>query len=126
MSFFTYFYQLRASFKKFLSSNKAVAPKQEKMKYAEEVNADFKYNLKLKCKRAAQEIKYIKNFTQWPIIEAKAKQKKETEKNSIVYLDVTRNKRASFGHKNHAESKTVEVIDKASLANKVVVIKKLP
>ena len=124
MSFFTYFYQLKVSFSNFLYSNKAVVPKQENIKYDQEVNDNSKSNLKIKCKRAAQEIQYIENFTQWPIIESKVKQ--ETEKNSLIYLDVARNKRATFKQENYTESKIVKAIDKASLANKIVVIKKLP
>ena len=111
-------------------SNKAVAPKQENMKCDQEVNDNLKYDLKLKCKRAAQEIQSIENFTQWPIIESKVKQEiekeTETEQNSLVYLDVVRNKRATFKQESYTESKIVKAIDKASLANKIVVIKKLP
>jgi len=123
MSFFSYFYQLKASFMKFLNSNKAVSPKQEKTKYTEEVNANFKYNLKKKCKRAALEIRYIENFTQWPTTEAKAKAKQRT---SLVYLDVTSNKRINFSQKDHMQSKVVKVIDKSTLTNNVIIIKKLP
>ncbi len=121
MSFFTYFYLLKASFRKFLYSNKMVAPKQEKTNYAQEDNANLKSNLKLKCKRAALEIRSIENFTQWPITEVKVKQI-----TSLVYLDVTRNKRKQSSQNNHTENKVVRVIDKASLTNNVVVIKKLP
>ncbi len=122
MSFFTYLYQLKASFTKFLSSNKAVATTQEQTKYAQEVNANFNSNLKLKCKKAAQEIQYIKSFTHWPIAEAKNK----TEKNAIVYLDISRNKLATITQKNPHKNKEIEAIDKTSLANKIVIIKKLP
>ena len=113
MSYFSYFYQLKASFNKFWYSNIAKAPKQEKTK--------LKSDVKLKCKRAALEVRNIENFTQWPITEAKAKQC-----TSLVYLDVTRKKRKQESQNNHIENKAVKVIDKSSLTSNVVVIKKLP
>ena len=124
MSFFTYFYQLKASLNKFFNSNKTITPKQEKTKYDQEMNANLKYNLKKKCRRAAQEIRYTENFTHWPITEAK--HNKEAIKHSLIYLDVTRKKRPAFTQKNYTESKVINVMDKGNLANKVVVIKKLP
>ncbi|AAZ24408.1 MULTISPECIES: hypothetical protein [Colwellia] len=122
MSFFAYFYQLKASLKKFLNSNKTITPKQEKTKYDQEINANLNYNLRQKCKRAAQEIRYTENFTHWPITEAKLK--KEAKKNSLIYLDVTRKKRMPYTQNDHSESKVIAVIDKGNQANKVVVIKK--
>lgn len=124
MSFFAYFYQLKASLNKFFNSNKTITLKQEKTKYDQEINATINYNLKQKCKRAAQEIRYTENFTHWPITEAK--HKKEAQKNSLIYLDVTRKKRTPYTQKGHADSKVIAVIDKGSQTNKVVVIKKLP
>jgi hypothetical protein len=121
MSFFSYFYQLKASFNKFWYSNKAKAPRQDQTKYVQELDANLKSDLKLKCKRAALEVRNIENFTQWPITEAKIKQS-----TSLVYLDVTRNKRKQDSHNNHVKNKMVKVIDKTILTNNVVVIKKLP
>ena len=121
MSFFSYFYQLKASFNKFWYSNIAKAPKQKKTKNTQEANTKLKSDVKLKCKRAALEVRNIENFTQWPITEAKAKQC-----TSLVYLDVTRKKRKQESQNNHIENKAVKVIDKSSLTSNVVVIKKLP
>lgn len=122
MSFFAYFYQLKASLNKFFNSTKTL--KQKNAKYDQELNANLNYNLKQKCKRAAQEIRYTENFTHWPITEAK--HKKETKLNSLIYLDVTRKKRTPYTKKKHVESKVITVMDKGNQANKVVVIKKLP
>jgi hypothetical protein len=121
MSFFSYFYQLKASFSKFWYSNKAKTSKQGKTKYAQELNTNLKSDVKLKCKRAALEVRNIENFTQWPITKIKVKQN-----TSLVYLDVTRKKRKQESQNNHIENKVVKVIDKTSLTNNVVVIKKLP
>jgi hypothetical protein len=121
MSFFAYLSQLKASFNKFLLSNNTKSPKKEDTKYAQESNAKIKSDLKLKCKRAALEIRSIENFTQWPITEIKIK-----PRNSLVYFDVTRSKQKQYLQNNHIENKVDKVIDKASLTNNVVVIKKLP
>ncbi len=121
MRFFSYFYQLKASFTKFWYLNKVKAPKQETTKNAQELNASLKADLELKCKRAALEIRNIEHFTHWPITEAKVKQS-----TSLVYLDVTRKNRKQPPHTVQAEHKVIKVIDKTCLTNNVVVIKKLP
>jgi hypothetical protein len=120
MSFFAYLYQLKISFRKFFYSNKAFIPTHEESKCAEEVNANFNHNLKLKCKKSALEIQYIQSFTHWPITEAK-----KTKRNAIVYLDSSRNKRATMMQENQLEIKKSEATDKANLANKLGLIKKL-
>jgi hypothetical protein len=122
MSFFAYIYQLKICFIKFFYTNKNFILKQDNTKYAQEVNANLKTNITLKCKKAAQEIQYIKNFTHWPITEAKNK----IDKNAIVYLDINRYKRAKNTPKNHEDNTIVGSIDKESLKNKMVVIKRIP
>lgn len=122
MSFFIYLYQLRASFRKFLNSKRAVAINQEKTTYALEVNADSKYNLRQQCKKAAMEIKYISSFTYWPTAKAKVK----TQKNSLVYLDISRSKLDSLEQRNKRGSHTVEVIKNPTFANKITTVKKIP
>ncbi len=120
MSFFSYLYQLKISFTKFFDANASVAPGLEKTKYAEEAIADTRYNLRIKCKRAAQEIQYLRGFSHWPI----AKAKKEIDGASLVYLDVSRTKRANVDYKNIDKDKVFSILDKSTLPNKI--IKKIP
>ncbi|WP_157829045.1 hypothetical protein [Colwellia sp. 75C3] len=120
MTFFAYIYQVKIIFKQYFHPNEAVIPTDEEIKCAEEVSANFNYNLKLKCKKAAQEIQYINSFTYWPITEAKSK----TKKNEIIYLDISRKKRATIILKNHDKNKVIETVDKGILDHKVVVIKR--
>lgn len=95
-------------------------PTDEETRCAEEVSANFNYNLKLKCKKAAQEIQYINSFTYWPITEAKSK----TEKNEIIYMDIRRTKQTTITQKNYDDNEISEAINKMALTNKVIVIKR--
>ena len=121
MSFLAYLSQLNASFKKFLYANRTKSPNRKKTKCDQELTANVQADLKLKCKRAALEIRSIENFTQWPITENKIK-----KISSLVYLDVSRNKQKQYIQNNQIEHNVDKVIIKAPLANNVVVIKKLP
>lgn len=120
MSFFAYLYQLRVNIKKYFHSNKTIPTKQEKSQCAQEVKDYLKNDLSLKCKKAAQEIQYIKNFSHWPMTEAK----KKLEKNAIVYLDVNRKKRTTVIPNNHEGIKVISSMNTTSVIDKVVVIKK--
>lgn len=117
MSFFTYVYQLKVNLKKYLYVNKSIYPKLEKSKHVEEVNAIFRDDLALKCKKAVKEVQYIKSFTHWPITETE----KTSEKSAIIYLDLSRKKRTTVTQEH--DSSVIETSDKASVANKVTVIK---
>ncbi|PKI16063.1 hypothetical protein [Colwellia sp. 12G3] len=120
MTFFAYIYQVKIIFKNYFNTNKAFMPTDEETRCAEEVSANFNYNLKLKCKKAAQEIQYINSFTYWPITEAKSK----TEKNEIIYMDIRRTKQTTITQKNYDDNEISEAINKMALTNKVIVIKR--
>jgi len=122
MSLLGYLYSLRASFRKFFNSKDAAAINDEKTKYEVEVCTQNKDSLNHKCKKAAQEIQYISSFTHWPIAKAKTK----TQKDSLVYLDVNRNKRASLEQRNKRARKVVQDTNKLPLANKISTVKKFP
>ncbi|KGJ87777.1 hypothetical protein [Colwellia psychrerythraea] len=119
MSFFAYLYQVKASFRRFFYSSTSVTPEQETTQYAQEVNDEIKHNLKIKCRRAAQEIQYLRCFSHWPIARAKIK----IEKNSLVYLDISRSKRSNFEHIDQHRDKVI-ALNKTVRPNKIV--KKIP
>lgn len=120
MSLITYFYQVKTSFINFFKSRTSVTPEHKGSKYPQEVSDEIKYNLKIKCKKAAQEIRYLRSFSHWPIARAKRK----IENSSLVYLDVSRTKRASIVAKNEAKDKVISVLDKISLSRNTQ--KKIP
>jgi len=122
MNFLAYFYQLRASLRKFFNSNKAIATSQTKTKYSLGVNEENKHDLRQKCKKAALEVHYIRSFTHWPIAKAKVK----TQHNSLVYLDVNRGKRASLEQRNKRVIHTADLEKKPTFTNKVTSVKKTP
>ncbi len=122
MSFLAYLHLLRASFRKFFNSKKAIATNQEKTKYSFEVSVESEKILRKKCIKAALEVQYISSFTHWPI----AKPKVKTEQNSLVYLDVNRSKRASLEQRNKRGSHSFGVNKKSTLTNKIVTVKKIP
>jgi len=113
-------YQLKINVRKFFYSNKPIKPEYDKTNYGQEASADNKYNLKLKCKMAAQEVKYIKHFSHWPI----AKVIKNAEESSLIYLNTSRNKRSIYDRQKHYNENDIKPVDKIILANKVVEIKK--
>jgi len=120
MSFFAFMYQLKINVRKFFYSNHFIEPEDNKTRYVQEANADSKYHLKLKCKMAAQEVKYIKHFSHWPVAKAILNE----EESSLIYLDICRNKRVIFDkQKRYYESKN-KLVEKVELANKVVEMKK--
>lgn len=116
MSFIAYLYQVKASIKKFFFSNAPVPPESGNSKYAQEANTEQQYNIKLKCKIAAREVKYLGKFKHWPI----ARAKQEIEKTSLVYLDVSRTKRTTLIHNNIDKDtdKVIRVFDKTALSHK--------
>ncbi len=120
MSFLAFMYQLKINVRKFFYSNKSIKPEYDKTKYGQEANTDNKCNLKLKCKMAAQEVKYIKHFSHWPI----AKAINNAEDNSLIYLNTSRNKRSIHDRQKNYNESHINPVDKVSLANKVVEIKK--
>jgi hypothetical protein len=122
MSFLAYLYLLRESFKKFFNSKKSVETKQVKTKYACEVNNENKEIIRQKCIKAALEIQYISSFTHWPI----AKPKRRTKKNSLVYLDVNRSKRAPLEQRNKRSTHSIGVTKRSTLVNKIISVKKIP
>ncbi len=122
MSFWAYLYQLKVSFIKFLNIKHAVTTHQKRTKYALEASAETEYCLSQKCKKAALEVKYVSSFTHWPI----AKPKEKTERNSLVYLDVNRGKRAPLEQINKRGSHTNLVTKKSNLPNKITTVKKFP
>ncbi len=122
MSFFAYIYQLKISLKRFFYSNKNFSPEQEQSQCAKEVNENCINNLELKCKKAALEIKYLQNFTYWPISEAKHKIKQ----NAIVYLDINHNKQKITKLLNNNKNKEALVNDKKSLSHEIRLAKKFP
>lgn len=122
MSILGYLYLLRASFRKFFNSKKAAAINDENTKYALEACTQNKNNLNHKCEKAAQEIQYISSFTHWPIAKAKVK----TQKDSLVYLDVNRSKRASLEQRNKRGRKVAQDTNKLPLANHISTVKKFP
>lgn len=110
------------SIQKFLYSNKTETLNPDKSKYSIEVGEDNKHNLQIKCKKAALEIQYIRNFSHWPIARAKVR----AQTNSLVYLDVRRSKRTPLKQKVHHNNKTIKLIDRSVYSNKRTVIKKSP
>jgi len=122
MSFWAYLYQLRVSFIKFLNIKHAVTTHQKRTKYALEASAETEYCLNQKCKKAALEVQYVSSFTHWPI----AKPKLKTHKNSLVYLDVNRSKRAPLEQRNKRASHTNAETKKSNLPNKITSVKKIP
>jgi len=122
MSFWAYLYLLRASFRKFFNSREAIATVQDKTKFEAEVNVESKEILRKKCVHAALEIQYISNFTHWPIAKAKSK----TQKNSLVYLDVNRSKRAPLEQRNKRGKNNSYVNKKSPLTNRISTVKKIP
>jgi ribosomal protein L44E len=120
MSFFAFMYQLKINVRKFFYSNKSIEPEYHKTKYAQEANADNKYHLKLKCKMAAQEVKYIKHFSHWPI----AKAIKHAEESSLIYLNISRNKRSISNQQKPYNKSNIKSVEKVNIDNKVVEIKK--
>lgn len=71
MSLLSYLYQLKVSCRSFVYSDKPVAFHNEKTSYAQEVSDYLNETIKLKCERAAKEVKHMNKFTFWPITEAK-------------------------------------------------------
>jgi hypothetical protein len=120
MSFFAFMYQLKINVRKFFYSKKAIKPEYEKTKYAQEANADNKYHIKLKCRMAAQEVKYIKHFSHWPI----AKAMKDADDSSLIYLNISRNKRGTSDKQKRYNETDINPVENVDLANKVVDIKK--
>jgi hypothetical protein len=120
MSFLAFMYQLQINVRKLFYSKKSIKPEYDKTKYGQEANADNKYNLKLKCQMAAQEVKYIKHFSHWPMAKAINNQ----EDSSLIYLDTSRNKRSIYSQQKHYNENNIKPADKLTLANKVVDIKK--
>ncbi|MCJ8296618.1 MAG: hypothetical protein MJK15_19665 [Colwellia sp.] len=120
MSLLAYLYQFKASLYRFFQLKRSVLAKQQKTKYAREVSVDEKKNLKLRCKKAEQEVQYLGRFSHWPI----AKAKKAIERNSLIYLDVSRSKRTAFKYENRGDEQVISVISKTDLSKKRV--KKLP
>jgi hypothetical protein len=120
MSFFAFMYQLKINVRRFFYSNKPIEPENHLTKYAQEANADNKYHLKLKCKMAAQEVKYIKHFSHWPI----AKAIKSTEESSLIYLNISRNERNAPNQIGKYNEIKLSSGEKVHIANKVVDIKK--
>jgi len=120
MSFFAFMYQLKINVRKFFYSNKSIEPEYQQTKYAQEANADTKYHIKLKCKMAAQEVKYIKHFSHWPI----AKAIKIAEDSSLIYLNLRRKKRVISDKQKQYNESNIKSTEKGNLANKVVEIKK--
>lgn len=120
MSLFAYLYQFKANLYSFFQLKKTLIAKQQKTKYAQEVSADEKKNFKLRCKKAKQEIQYLSNFSHWPV----AKAKKNIEKNSLIYFDVSRSRQTDFKHNIRDNEQVISVISKTLLSNKKV--KKLP
>lgn len=122
MRFLAYLYLLRASFRKFFNSKKTIATNQDKSKYAFEVDVESQVTLRQKCIKAALEVQYVSSFTHWPI----AKPKIKTIKNSLVYLDVNRSKRAPLEQRNKRGSLSIGVTKKSTLGNKITTVKKIP
>ncbi len=122
MSFWAYLYLLRASCRKFFNSKKALATKQNDSKYINEMNVECRYLLQQKCQKAAIEIQNIGNFSHWPV----AKAKENAPQNSLVYLDIKRNKRASVEQLNKRTKKTSIVAKQVTVAIKSGTVKKLP
>lgn len=122
MSFLAYLYQLKVSFIKFLNIKHPVTTHQKRTKYALEASADTEYCLSQKCKKAALEVKYVSSFTHWPI----AKPKVKAHKNSLVYLDVNRSKRAPLEQRNKRASYTNAEAKKSNSPNKIITVKKIP
>ena len=109
MSLLAYLYQFKASLYNFFQLKRTVLAKQPKTKYAQEMSVDAKKNLKFRCKKAEQEVQYLGSFSHWPI----AKVKKSIEKNSLIYLDVSRSIRTAAKH-------DISVISKTGLSKKII------
>ena len=120
MSLLAYLYQFKASLYRFFQLKRTVLAKQKKTKYAREVSVDAKKNLKLRCKKAEQEVQYLGRFSHWPI----AKAKKSIEQNSLIYLDVSRSRRTVLKHEIRGNEQVISVISKTVLSK--TKIKKLP
>ena len=116
MSLLAYLYQFKASLYRFFQLKRTVLAKQKKTKYAREVSVDAKINLKLRCKKAEQEIQYLGSFSHWPI----AKVKKSIENNSLIYLDTSRSKRTAFKHEIRGNDQVISVISKTVLSKKKI------
>ena len=121
MSLFYYFYHLKVSFRKLFYSNKMITAQQEDTTLAEKISAENKYNLKLKCTKAAEEIQHIKSFSHWPITKAKINSK--SEQSSLIYLNINRNKRVSSEKIKNSDNKPVEINDKVTLCQKIGTVK---
>ena len=115
MSLLAYLYQFKANLCRFFHLKKTLLAKQQITKYAQEVRVDEKKTLRLRCKKAAQEVQYLGRFSHWHIARAKINR----EQNSLIYLDVSRRRRKVFEPEIQGQNKVISVIDKAALSNKI-------
>ncbi|WP_057831741.1 hypothetical protein [Colwellia sp. TT2012] len=120
MRFFACLYQFKTNLYRFFQLKKSIVAKRQNTKYAQEVRGIEKKDLRLRCKKAAQEIQYLGRFSHWPIAKVKIK----IEKNSLLYLDISRSKQKIFADKIQGQDKIMRVIDKTLLSDKRV--KRLP
>ncbi|ALO35031.1 hypothetical protein CMT41_10125 [Colwellia sp. MT41] len=120
MRFFAYLYQFKSNLYRFFQLKRTIITKEQKTTYADELRLVQKNDLRLRCKKAAQEIQYLGRFSHWPIAKVKVK----IEKNSLIYLDVSRSRRTFFADKIQGQDKIMRVFDKTLLSDKRV--KRLP
>jgi len=125
MSFWAYFFQLRASIRKFLNSKEITASENERTQTELEVRNEIKCHLQQQCKKSAKEVQYIGCFTYWPI----AKSKTGLQQNSLVYLDVNRTKLASpeqINKRHKRNNQPVRTPKKPTFVSPITAIKKIP
>ncbi|MCP4988781.1 MAG: hypothetical protein GY928_22840 [Colwellia sp.] len=122
MSFWAYLYLLRASCRKFFNSKEALATNKNNSEFLNEMNGECKHALQEKCQKAAIEIQHISHFSHWPVAKAKG----DTQKNSLVYLGVKRNKRDPVEQRNKRVNNSINITKKITFELKSGTAKKLP
>jgi len=120
MSLWAYFYQLRASFRKFLNTKETIAANKERTQDELKVRNEIMCYLHQQCEKSAQEVQYIGCFTHWPI----ARPKTKLQKPSLVYLDVNRSKLASVEQRSKRRNIIAETAKSTSFIRRVGTVKK--
>jgi hypothetical protein len=120
MSFLAYLYQIRENLHRFFRIKKTLSPSKNKSKYHQEVVADKEKSISINCKKAAKEIKYISNFSHWPLAEPK------DTIDSLVYLNIRPSKRESNKVMTPAVKDNIIVVEKVVFTRKKIPVKKHP
>ena len=122
MRLMAYWYQFRSNISNYFRLKRKSTHQEEKSIYTQEIKQECERNLRLKCKSAALEIRYMSKFYHWPITTAK----KSKENNALIYFNEKRKKHASFGKVKLKSNNNSKVSNKVVPINHAVTKKKLP